>query len=121
MSLAVALGAGMAVAAEGNGSDDDVPELDDVVTVQELQPSTTFAPGITAVTTLGDDSLSSPFDDEEGDDPTAESPDPSPDESFESPDPSPDESLESVETADDSPESPDDSPESPDSEETPDS
>lgn len=115
LTMAVALGAGAAVASEG-GSSEEVPELDDVVTFQDVKPpSTTVAAGITTFATQDEEnSLASPFD---GGDDSPPAPDASPDAGPDGDDSSApastlnDESVESpdnpVTVADDSPQSTD--------------
>jgi hypothetical protein len=110
VGVAVALGAGAAVAAEGGSSGDlaldDVKKIHDVVTTT----STTFIQSPEPIVVM-DESVSTPFDDEvaaPADDESIDSPDDSPndidDESIDSPDDSPndidDESIDSPDSLD---------------------
>ena len=126
LSVAVALETGAAVAAESSG---DAPELDDVVTLQQVDPPThsTAGDGVVSATHEGE-SLDSPFGaTAEGDDPTPdESPVGAQADSVESPEspegpdtPTSPDTPESPESAD-TPQSPD-TPASPDSPESPES
>ena len=107
VTVALALGAGTALA--NGGTDDDV-DLEDVVPISEVKGPADQPLDVTLVAELLDeqDSTASPFDTPE------ETVDESLDESIDTPDDSPESLDDSPESPDDSPDSPDDSPESPD-------
>jgi len=104
VGVAVALGAGAAIAAEGGNSGelalDDVKKIHDVVTTT----STTFIQSPEPIVAM-DESVSTPFDDAApADDESIDSPDDTNDESIDSPDDSPDdiddESMDSPDSLD---------------------